>query len=79
MQVPYTYEVTETDAKNNCATVVYKCEGQEDCVVGVRYMFENESIQDVIRLHAPTYLWQLKMAKTKPLIVGQSGSLAFDL
>lgn len=77
MEITYTYKVTSVDNDNKCAEVLYESDNLPSHLVSVRFPFEDETLLDVIEMHAPVYQWSLLTRKVKALTVGQSGTVNY--
>ena len=73
MHITYTYEIIAVDETARCMEIVYSSEGYQTVHIGARLPFEGETIENVIKMHAPVLMW---LDSSKPIsvpIVGQRG------
>jgi len=73
MSITFKYTIVSVDENARCMEVVYEADGHETMHIGVRLPFENENLEDVIRMFAPIPLW---IEKATPVVVPAVGSSA---
>lgn len=78
MIIQYTYEITAVDIPAKCMTVVYSTEGYDDVTVGTLLPYDDEPLENIIRMYAPIQHWiNSKRSYSNPQ-VGTSGTIQVD-
>lgn len=79
MHITYTYEIIAVDETARCMEVVYSSEGYQTVHIGARLPFEGETIENVIKMHAPVLMWLDSSKSVSVPIVGQRGYIDSNL
>jgi hypothetical protein len=75
MPINFNYEIISVNEQARCMEIVYTAEGYPVQHIGARLPYEGETVEDIIRMYAPTTLWlELKKSVVTPA-VGTSGRM----
>lgn len=74
MSIEYSYEIVQVDEPTRCMEIVYTSAGRETLHVGARLPYQGESLDDVVAMFAPTWIWLEKDMVVVPPAVGHTGS-----
>jgi len=75
MSINYNYQVINVDVSARCMEIVYTAEGHPTQHIGARLPYENESLENVVRMFAPVAFWLELQQNTNPPSVGTSGEI----
>jgi hypothetical protein len=75
MNITYTYQITAVDQAARCMEIVYSSEGHQTMHIGARLPFEDESLEQVVRMYAPVRYWEEQQLAVVVPEVGVSGVL----
>jgi len=81
MNIQYTYSIDEVNEENKTMLVTYSATGLTTTKVSARLPFVDETLDDVIKAHAPYNLWTLEGSEYGSVSAGLSGVIepeAFD-
>lgn len=57
MSIEYTFEVVAVDIQAKSMEILYKSEGRQDMLIGTRLPYENETLEDIVRMYEPVSYW----------------------
>jgi hypothetical protein len=79
MKIEYTYKIINVDKGNKSMEIVYESEKYGVLCVGARLPYENESIEDVVRMYNPTQYWLEQETETLEVDENTFGIQQIDL
>jgi hypothetical protein len=79
MSITYKYEIISVDAAARCMEVVYSAEGHQTMHIGARLPYDDETLEQVIRMYAPTMFWSSVLRGVIVPVVGDTGVIEPDL
>jgi hypothetical protein len=79
MGITYTYEIVSVDPTARCMEILYSSDGHQTMRIGARLPFENEPLENVVKLFAPTQLWVELAAPVDVPTVGLRGTIAPEI
>ena len=71
MSITYSYEIISVNEEARCMEIVYTAEGRQTMHIGARLPYENETLEQVIRMYEPVRYWE---EQQMPVVVPQVGT-----